>query len=101
MPQPDEPVTVTASDPWGLIASAWAKPLRITEVVYSFTTKINLGNYESCDVFTSAKAPVDPDRKADDVYDELREWVRDKVRTDVEGVRKKLASRITEPRSAR
>lgn len=84
--------------------SAWQaapKPLRITELVYSCSCKINLGNYESVDLFTSAKAPVDSDQKADDAYDELRKWVRDKVRQDKSEIAQKLASRITEPQRSR
>lgn len=92
-----QPVTVTA-DPWGLIGSAWRPPLSVAEVVYSFSTKVNLGNYESCDVFLSMKAPVDPGQSADEVYDQLRQYVRDKVRADRQGITDALARRVTEPR---
>ncbi len=56
--------------------------MKITEVTYSFSAKFNLGNYESCDVFCAAKSPVDPDQNADEVFSELREWVREKIRAD-------------------
>ena len=86
------------ADPWGLIGSAWQRPLSVVEVVYSFSTKANLGNYESCDVFLSMKAVVDKDQSVDEVYDQLRTMVRDKVRTDRQGITDALARRITTPR---
>lgn len=46
--------------------------MKITELTYSFSAKINLGGYESCDIFCCAKSVVDPDQAPDDVFDELR-----------------------------
>lgn len=94
----DQPVTLTCGDPWGLIGSAWQPPLRVSEIVYSFTTKVNLGNYESCDVFLSMKAPVDQDQCSEEVYDQLRTLVKDHVRTERRSITDALAKRITEPR---
>lgn len=55
---------------------------KIVEVVYSMSTKINLGNYESADVLLSAKAPVDKGDDPETVYEDLRDWVKDHVREE-------------------
>ena len=53
-------------------------PLRITEIVRSFSYKMNAGNYESRDFFCSAKADcreVDLDETSDAVY----QWCKRQV----------------------
>ncbi len=63
--------------------------MKIIEVTYSFAMKVNLGNYESCDVFCAAKAQVDPDETPEAVYTQLREWVREKARADRKTIKEK------------
>lgn len=56
--------------------------MKLAELTYSFTCKVNLGNYESCDVFLAAKALVEEGENPESVYAELREWVKGKVREE-------------------
>ena len=64
--------------------------MKITEITYSFSTKVNIGNYESCDVFCAGKAVVDDDETPDDVFNALRDWVRAKVRSERATIKEKL-----------
>ena len=52
--------------------------MKITEVTYSASRKINLGNFENMDIHYSAKAEVGKD-KPEEVWDNLRDIVSKQV----------------------
>lgn len=56
--------------------------MKIIDVTYSFSAKINLGNYQSADVFLAAKAQVDDGEDPAAVYGQLKDWVKEKVREE-------------------
>jgi len=55
---------------------------KITELSFSCSRKLNLGNYQTLDVYYSAKAEVGKD-KPEKVYDELREIVNTQVGAEI------------------
>jgi hypothetical protein len=50
----------------------------IVSITRSFSMKLNLGNYESCDFFASQRAECSPDM-ADEVSRDLDEFCKDQV----------------------
>ena len=61
-------------------------PVRMVEMVRSFTFKLNLGNYESADFFQSAKTTCRED-EAEDVSELLHQFCKAQVLKSMNEVR--------------
>jgi hypothetical protein len=62
-------------------------PVRMVEMVRSFTFKLNLGNYESADFFQSAKTTCRED-EAEEVSEMLHQFCKAQVLKSANEIRK-------------
>ena len=65
----------------------------LIEIARSYTRKINLGNYESLDVFCSAKEEVEK-KNAEKVSEELFQFCKDEVEKSVNEFRGKQMNEL-------
>jgi hypothetical protein len=61
--------------------------MRISQLTYSRSMRVNLGNYESADCGLYAQAQVDEGDDPEAIMAELKSWVADHLRPDVEALR--------------
>jgi hypothetical protein len=69
-------------------------PSKTIEIARSFSFKLNLGNYQSCDFFTSRKEVCLAD-EADTVSADIFEWCYEQVMEEVKEVKRKQAAKTS------
>ncbi len=62
--------------------------MNITEITYSRTAKVNIGNYENRDITVTVTVQIEPGEDADVVFEKAKEWAMSRLKHDIEMLRK-------------